>query len=173
VKRRALHITPSLLPPEELGTHQQVSEHWLLTSDGDADAFLLFRRHYSCTNANPRVRLLVGPGEKMLLISRAGDAIFAWRRTHYRLDGQNGVNCAVFRNEGDTLSSVLIAEAMEIAWRRWPGERLFTFVNPERIRSRNPGCCFKKAGWRECGRTAAGLLILGVSSPARGGHCTG
>jgi hypothetical protein len=33
-------------------------------------------------------------------------------------------------------------------------------VNPEKIRSVNPGCCFKKAGWKQCGITKGGILIF-------------
>jgi hypothetical protein len=42
--------------------------------------------------------------------------------------GQRGVNCAVFRNESSVLSSELIREACGLAWTRWPGERLYTYV---------------------------------------------
>lgn len=38
--------------------------------------------------------------------------------------------------------------------------RLFTYVEPGKIRSTNPGYCFKKAGWRACGRNKTGKLVL-------------
>ena len=66
----------------------------------------------------------------------------------------------VFRNEGPLLSSDLIREACGIAWERWPGERLFTHVNPSKVQSTNPGYCFLRAGWRRCGKTKGGLVIL-------------
>ncbi len=37
---------------------------------------------------------------------------------------------------------------------------MFTFVNPDKIRSINPGCCFIKAGWHREGMTKGGLMIL-------------
>jgi hypothetical protein len=77
-----------------------------------------------------------------------------------RLDNQTGVNCAVFRNEGAGLSSDLIREADELAWQRWPGERHFTYVWDEKVRSRNPGYCFLKAGWQRVGRNKDGRLTL-------------
>jgi hypothetical protein len=158
---------PVLFPPAEQGL-QRVSPHWYQTRDGDRCALALFMRHYSCEHPRAKLAggaasLIIGPGEKMLLISGEGDALFAWRRELYRRDGQRGVNCAVFRNESPVLSSVLIREAMDVAWRRWPGERLFTFVNPNRVRSSNPGFCFLCAGWRKCGRSGSGLLILEVT----------
>ena len=39
------------------------------------------------------------------------------------------------------------------AWKRWPGERLYTYVDPKKIKSTNPGYCFKVCGWRKCGVT--------------------
>lgn len=96
----------------------------------------------------------------MVLISTDGRALFVWRREQYRRDAQEGVNCTVFRNEGEQLSSRLIREAMELAWRRWPGERLFTFVNPRKVQSRNPGYCFLCAGWRRVGRTKEKRLLI-------------
>jgi hypothetical protein len=74
-------------------------------------------------------------------------ALFVWRKFKDG-SGQEGVNCAVFRNEGAGLASALILEAEEWAWRRWPDERrLYTYVDAKRIRSSNPGYCFIRAGW--------------------------
>jgi hypothetical protein len=82
--------------------------------------------------------------------------------THFRIskDQRGGVNCAIFRNEGAGQSSLLIRAAMEIAWHRWPGARLYTYVNPRRVRSANPGYCFKAAGWRLCGITKTRRLLV-------------
>lgn len=164
---------PSLTPPvvarsgklrlfnESVG-RLRISQHWFIARDGDEHAREVFQRHYSF---KPYVdgrepKLFVGPGAKMILLTEFGDALFVWRLFKSG-DGQQGINCAVFRNESAILSSTLILDAEEAAWRRWPRQRLFTYVNPKRIRSANPGCCFKAAGWRECGRTKwNGLVIL-------------
>jgi hypothetical protein len=134
---------------------------WRLTKDGDPQGLALYERHYSCRKYRDgrKRRLFVGPGEKTVLLTRRGDALCVWRRFK-SLDRQAGVNCAVFRNEGRVLSSKLLSEAMQFAWRRWPGERLYTYMNPLMIRSSNPGFCFKVAGWRRCGASKHGLLIL-------------
>lgn len=139
-------------------------QFWVPVKDGDRRAFALFLRHYSALpylrTGGRRNRLFVGPGEKMVLLSPFCDALFVWRKFIDK-SGQRGVNCAVFRNEGPYVSSELILEAEEWANRRWPGERLYTYVNAKKVRSSNPGCCFKKAGWRLCGVTRSrGLLIL-------------
>lgn len=92
----------------------------------------------------------------MVLLTSDCAAVFVWlRSTIRRLDGQEGVCCTLFRNEGPTLSSDLIREACALAWRRWPAERLFTYVDASQVASPNPGYCFKAAGWRLV-RTGAG-----------------
>lgn len=135
--------------------------YWHEYRDGNKKALELYERHYSCYKyADGRERkLFCGPGEKMVLMTEKQDALFVWRK-FVDDSGQKGVNCAVFRNESDILSSTLILKAERIAATRWPGERMYTYVNPEKVRSINPGCCFKKAGWSQCGMTKGGLIIL-------------
>jgi hypothetical protein len=89
----------------------------------------------------------------MVLLWPDARAVFVWRK-FISADHQQGVNCAVFRNDGAGLSSDLIRQACASAWERWPGERLYTYVNPRKIRrKRDPGRCFRKAGWQPCGVT--------------------
>jgi len=84
----------------------------------------------------------------MVLLTVDCGALFIWRKQLWRSDGQQGIECAVFRNEGSERSSSLILEAEALAWARWPDERLFTYVQPNAIRSSNPGYCFLQAGWQ-------------------------
>lgn len=129
--------------------------NWVMTRDGDPAALALFRRHYSKYNYKDgrRPTLFVGPGEKLVLLTKNKKGLFVWRK-FIDDSGQTGVNCAVFRNEkSGIISSELIREAEEIAARRWPGCRVYTYVNPEAIKSRNPGFCYKVAGWKFCGIT--------------------
>lgn len=141
----------------------QVSPHWYRSRDGDMTALALYERHYSAYHyRDGRVRrLFCGPGEKMVLLLAEGQGLFVWRKFRPRNE-QLGVNCAVFRNESPLLSSMLIGEAMALAWHRWPGARLYTYVNARKIRSTNPGYCFLRAGWVPVGETAGGLRILAV-----------
>lgn len=140
---------------------KRLSEHWFECRDGDDDCRDLFDRHYSrYVYADGRKpKLFVGPGAKTVLVLEFGDGLFVWRK-FIDGSGQQGVNCAVFRNESSSLSSSLIMEAEQIAWQRWPGERLYTYVNPRLVKSPNPGCCFKKAGWRVCGVTKHNKLLI-------------
>lgn len=134
---------------------------WIEVRDGDNTARELFHRHYSYKpyrdGRDPA--LFVGPGEKLVLLTPDAMALFVWRK-FISGDGQQGINCAVFRNEGGRLASELIEEADRIAWERWPGERHYTYVNPRKVRSANPGYCFLKAGWRKCGVTKHRRLLI-------------
>lgn len=135
---------------------------WVQVRDGNLSGFAIFRRHYSCANFTPKIRQFMAPGEKLALLTPDVLALFCWRKSLYRADGQIGINCSVFRNEGAGLSSQLIRAADDIAWERWPGERHFTFVDPRRVRSTNPGYCFMMAGWKKCGISKGGLVILDI-----------
>jgi hypothetical protein len=143
-----------------------IGEGWMEVLDGDATAEALFRRHYSRRNHVRKKRgLIIGPGQKMLLVLHDATAVFAWRLEKHRLDDQVGVNCAIFRNESSRLSSELIREADALADRRWPGARHFTFVDGAQTASRRSnraqaGVCFIHAGWRACGTSSKGLAIL-------------
>ena len=135
--------------------------YWYLTSDGDEYCLELYERHYSCkTYADGRKRkLFVGPGEKLVLRTWEADAMFVWRN-FVDDSGQQGINCAVFRNESQAQSSKLIQEADAIADAVWPDQRHYTYVNAQKIKSVNPGYCFKKAGWEVCGETTVNKLII-------------
>lgn len=95
----------------------------------------------------------------MVLMTSDQSALFVWRK--FKDDsGQEGINCAIFRNEGPLLSSYLILEAEKLAYDRWGKERFYTYINPSKIRSVNPGYCFKVAGWTVCGITKVNKLII-------------
>lgn len=135
--------------------------YWQSIKDGDAQARYIFDRHYSRRHYadGRKPKLFVGPGEKTILVTADYSALFIWRK-FIDASGQTGVNCAVFRNESSILSSVLILEAEQRAWVRWPGERLYTYVDAKKIKSTNPGYCFLKAGWQKCGITKRQSLII-------------
>ena len=82
------------------------TEFWRLSRDGDPVGLQLYRRHYSrrvyADGRDPA--LFVGPGEKTVLLSHDDDALFVWRK-FIDASGQDGVNCAVFRNESPHTAS--------------------------------------------------------------------
>ncbi len=143
---------------------------WWLTKDGDVNCLEMYEQHYSAYKyADGRKRTqFVGPGETIVLRTDNYEAIWVWRKfindcinieTGERV---KGVNCAVFRNVAPKvyLSSELVRQADAIADFAWPGEGHYTFVDPKKVRSTNPGFCFIKAGWKRTGRTKSGLDIL-------------
>jgi hypothetical protein len=137
---------------------------WVLLRDGNDAARSMQRRHYSRRRYRDgrRVAKIVGPGHYLMMMhAPTGLALFVWRK-FIDDSGQQGVNCAIFRNEGAGRSSDLIREADAIADERWPGERHYTYVDPKKLpRGSNPGYCFLMAGWRRCGVTKdKGLHIL-------------
>src|SRR5690349_16031476 len=99
--------------------------HWVEVRDGNPYVLDLFSRHYSkrIYQDGRKVNRIVGPGQRMVLLSTCGRALFVWRK-FISMDTQTGINCSVFRNESDILSSTLIKEAVALANKRWPGERL-------------------------------------------------
>ncbi len=138
-----------------------VDATWVEVKDGNDTGRSIFDNHYSrYWYADGRKPLLyVGPGEKMVLITPDALALFVWRK-FISADAQSGVNCAVFRNEGNHLSSRLILAAESMAHERWPGNRFYTYINPRKIKSTNPGYCFLMAGWKRCGMTKARALLI-------------
>lgn len=111
-------------------------------------------------------KIFCGPGQKVVLRTWAGDAGWAWRKfiddcvDQRTGEKQSGVNCAMFRNESEHKSSELIRQADRIADVLWPNCRHYTYVDPEKVSSRNPGFCFLAAGWQRCGTTKSGLIVL-------------
>lgn len=119
---------------------------WVPMRDGDPSVMAIAGRHYT-NRIGKAIRQCVGPGEKMVLMTPDGRALFAWRK--FKSDaGEEGVNCAIFRNEGRAQASDLIHEADSLDWNRWRGERLYTYVNDRKVEhKRQPRRCFLKAGW--------------------------
>ena len=143
-----------------------IDGNWVGIKDGDPRAVALFNRHYSARRGGDRIRYgMSGPGQTMTLMTIQCDALFIWRTilrpgTGTYWGGECGLMCSIFRNEGPVLSSELILEAEALAWQRWPGIRLFTYVWDSKVESVNPGYCFKVAGWKTCGRNADGRLTI-------------
>jgi len=142
--------------------------YWLPIHDGDARAYALMQRHYSFHAyadgrrqdwRNPNRHLICGPGEKLVLLGNDECALFIWRKFIDK-SGQTGINCAVFHNESGRKASDLIREAEAIAWARWPGTRLYTYVDARKVLSEVPGYCFRRAGWKHCGESQALKLLI-------------
>jgi hypothetical protein len=143
-----------------------MSEFWIRTDKFDPACAALADRHYSRrTIGSPQ---FMPPGETIVLKTRDERAVFGWWRPHpssgiKAMNGLDGWTCTIFRNESQTLSSMLVlaAEAALLEAHVSCGpDGLITYVFDSRVRSINPGCCFQKAGWRRTGRSADGKKTL-------------
>lgn len=134
--------------------------YWFTTSPNDAAAFALFRRHYSFRRSrtkSTRPRITCPSKDSIVLVTQDYKALFVWMYLLFHHTDGRRVYCQVFRNESNILSSTLILEACAIAHEKWPNEPFYTYVNPKRVQSRNPGYCFIRAGWQRTRITASGL----------------
>jgi hypothetical protein len=130
------------------------------TTHFDPEMSMLADRHYSRRTVG--TRQFTYAGRKLVLRDCAGDVLFVWMWPfdELRMDNQTGYNCAIFRNESKRRSSEIILEAERHAFEKWGPNRFYTYVNPKKIKSANPGFCFKKAGWKHIGQSKSGLHLL-------------
>lgn len=145
---------------------------WIEIKDGDDRARALYLKHYSARHYRDgrRRSLFIGPGEKFAFMTLSCQSLWVWRK--FKDDAiplQTGVNNADFIHHGPEQASELIKEACELAWQRWPNERLYTYVDSRKIKSSHPGYCYLQAGWDyqrdERGKpvlTKGGLHILEI-----------
>lgn len=129
---------------------------WTKRHRFDAAAAALADRHYSReVVGSPQVG---GPGHLLVLVTPCERAAWISKRhspetssARVLADGFVGAyRCAMFRNEGAGLSSALIVAAVEATERLWgtpPPVGWVTYVDRSEVGSRNPGYCFKRAGW--------------------------
>ena len=116
------------------------------------------------------------PGQTLVLVTPDELAVFGWWRPDpssgiVAMNKLDGWTCTIFRNTGPILSSELILAAeTELVGRYDVGpDGLLTYVWDRKVRSANPGYCFKIAGWRAIGRSADGRKTLLWKDPARAG----
>jgi hypothetical protein len=133
-------------------------KHWRQVTKFDPRAALLADGHYSRRKVGSNQ--FMPPGETVVLLSKDASAVFGWWRPHpasglQSMNGLDGWTCTIFRNTGSTLSSELILDAEQALDGLGCGpDGLLSYVWDTKVRSTNPGYCFKKAGYRVIGRSA-------------------
>lgn len=131
---------------------------YFFVKDGHPEASQLANRHYSRKKSKQR---FVSPGERLIMLSSNLDWLFCWSKKQFRLDQQVGIECTLSRNESNLISSEIILMAEKEALKKWGQQRFFTFVDPTKVKSNNPGYCFLKAGWKRLTeRTKKKKLII-------------
>lgn len=149
-------------------------KHWRVTTKFDPRGCVLADRHYSRRTVGSNQ--FMPPGQTVVLLSRDGLAVWGWWRPDpesgiVAMNGLDGWTCTIFRNEGPLLSSDLVLDAElavpEIGYDVGPDGYL-TYIWDARVRSVNPGYCFKRAGWQVRGRSADGRKTLLWKEPPAG-----
>jgi hypothetical protein len=130
------------------------------TTHFDPEMSMLADRHYSRRTIG--ARQFAYSGRKLVLRNTEGSILFVWMwpQDELRMDNQTGYNCAIFRNESKRRSSEIILEAERHAIGKWGPNRFYTYVDPRKIKSVNPGYCFKVAGYRFVRMTPQGKHLL-------------
>ncbi len=137
---------------------------WRVVPKGDREACALADRHYSRRKVG--APQFMPPGQTLVLL--APGALFGWWRPDpasgiKSMNGLDGWTCSIFRNESARLSSELILAAEVVLLDNGRGcgpDGMLTYVFDRKVRSSNPGCCFKLAGWKVRGRSADGRKTL-------------
>lgn len=126
---------------------------WLRVGKFDPVAAHLADGHYSRRKIG--APQFMPPGQTIILLTSDRRAVFGWWRPHpdsglRSMNGLDGWTCTIFRNDGSGLSSSLILGAeRELATTGYGcgPDGMLTYVWDKKVRSVNPGFCFKKAGW--------------------------
>ena len=130
---------------------------WQRVTKFDSRTAAIADRHYSRRKVGSTQ--FMPPGETIVLYYKLG-AVFGWWRPHPNseissMNGLDGWTCTIFRNESPMLSSNLILEAETYIDAATCGpDGPLTYVWDSRVKSCNPGYCFKCAGWTVKGRSA-------------------
>lgn len=138
---------------------------WHISHRFDADVRPLADRHYNRRKVgSPQ---FAPPGRCLVLKTAALDAfwITSWPFAEFVRHAWPGAwVCSAFRNEGPSLSSELIREAVAATMAAYgpaPHLGMVTFVDTKKTRhKRDPGRCYLRAGFKRCGMTKGGLVAL-------------
>ena len=138
---------------------------WELADRADPHGASIADRHYNRQKVgSPQ---FVPPGRCLVLTTPTALWITSWPFAEFVRHAWPGAwVCSAFRNEDgeNDLSSELITEAVAATRWRWPDVPdigMVTFVDPNKTRrKRDPGRCFRRAGFEPCGYTKGGLVAL-------------
>lgn len=145
---------------------------WAISDRADPRALPVADRHYN--RQKPGTPQFVPPGRCLVLLTEDARALWvtSWPFAEYVKHAWAGawIN-SCFRNEAPELylSSELILEAIAATRHEWgdpPSLGMVTFIDTARTRrKRDPGRCYRKAGFVPAGRTKGGLVALQLHPP--------
>lgn len=138
-----------------------MNQLWHTSWRADPHGRALADRHYN--RQTPGAAQFVPPGRCLVLTTDSALWVTSW--PEYAMHAWRGawIN-STFRREGGPLASDLIRAAVAATRWRWPAVPplgMVTFVDATKVRrKRDPGRCYRHAGFRPVGHTAGGLLAL-------------
>jgi len=137
---------------------------WRISDRFDPAALPLADAHYNRRKiGSPQ---FVPPGRRLVLLAADTTALWvtSWPFPQFVRHAWPGawVN-SLFRKEGDGLASDMIRHAVAHTRYRWPDVPalgMVTFVDATTVRrKRDPGRCYRKAGFKHVGYTKGGLWV--------------
>lgn len=138
---------------------------WRLSNRASPAGRLLADRHYSRQTVG--AVQFVPPGRCVVLVGNGFAAVWvtSWQMEQFvDHDWPGAWVCTLFRRESGPVASTLIRSAVaatRFVWPDTPPLGMVTFVDPAKVRrKRDPGRCFRKAGFTPVGVTHGGLLVL-------------
>jgi hypothetical protein len=144
-----------------------MSMRWYLSYRADPRAAAVADRHYNRQAIGSAQ--FVPPGRCLVLTTREAGALWvtSWPIAEYvQHDWAGAWMNSCFRNERRDLylSSDLIREAVAATLAVWPAPPalgMVTFVDASKVRrKRDPGRCYRRAGFEHVGFTKAGLWVF-------------
>lgn len=135
---------------------------WNVVHKGTKAAVRTADGHYS--RQKPGTSQFTRPGKNLVLLGTDEKSVWvSWRpAVGGRMDNLDCYECVMYSRKSGPLASAQIKEAVAITEEFWgppPKDGWITFIKPGAVKSSNPGCCFKKAGWTPFGTNANGKLL--------------
>lgn len=134
---------------------------WVMSDRADPSAVVVADRHYN--RQKPGTPQFVPPGRCVVFRTQDAGAIWvtSWPFAEFTKHAWAGawVNTC-FRRETGPLASELIASAVAATRAVWdpPPLGIISFVDASKTRhKRDPGRCYRKAGWKHVGFSKGGL----------------
>lgn len=151
----------------EIRQGDALMQPWYWSHRADPHALPLADAHYN--RQKPGTPQFVPPGRCLVFLTEGAGALWvsSWPLPEYVKHRWPGAwVCSCFRREHGPLASDLIVMAVaatRAAWGTPPALGMVTFVDPDQTKhKRDPGRCFRKAGFEPDGETKGGLVALRI-----------
>lgn len=143
---------------------------WHMSHHASKRCLPMADRHYS--RKTPGSKQFTPPGKKLVLRTEQDDALWvtSWPLAEYvKHEWPGAWMCTLFRNESETLASLLITQAVAATMAYFGDPPTLGFVSLIDARKVKPvivrglptfGYCWVKAGWKYVGKTKAGQLVF-------------